>query len=112
MYPLAFRSITRIGHSTGRQHSSAFFTVIPIAIFLARFQVGAYPALMDDRYPATDDHQSVRLDYSHPDAVALNRRLPLVKWLLAVPHYIVSFFLDIAAFVLITGDYQPFRLAV
>jgi hypothetical protein len=41
---------------------------------------------MDVRYPATDDHQSVRLDYSYPAAPELNRWLPLVKWLLAIPH--------------------------
>jgi Domain of unknown function (DUF4389) len=68
---------------------------------LQRFsnRVGAYLALLDDRYPATDDQQSVRLDYSYPDATRLNRWLPLVKWLLAIPHYIVLFFLDIGAIV-------------
>jgi hypothetical protein len=71
---------------------------------LQRFgsRVLAYLALMDDRYPSTDDHQSVRLNYVYPDAARdLNRWLPLVKWLLAIPHYIVLFFLDIAAFVVI-----------
>jgi hypothetical protein len=69
---------------------------------LQRFstRVGAYLALMDDRYPATDDQQSVHLDYPYPDVARdLNRWLPLVKWLLAVPHYVVLFFLDIAALV-------------
>ena len=69
---------------------------------LQRFsnRVGAYLALMDDRYPSTDDHQSVHLDYRYPDPASdLNRWLPLVKWLLAIPHYIVLAFLDIAAFV-------------
>ena len=57
---------------------------------------------MDDRYPSTDEHQAVHLDYSYPDAARdLNRWLPLVKWLLAIPHYIVLFFLDIAAVVVV-----------
>ena len=71
---------------------------------LQRFsnRVGVYLALMDDRYPSTDDHQSVHLDYPYPDAARdLNRWLPLVKWLLAIPHYIVLFFLDLAALVVV-----------
>jgi hypothetical protein len=71
---------------------------------LQRFgnRVGAYLALMDDRYPATDEHQSVHLEYPYPDAQRdLNRWLPLVKWLLAIPHYVVLLFLGIAAFVVV-----------
>ena len=71
---------------------------------LQRFtnRVGVYFALMDDRYPSTDDHQSVRLDYAYPDAQRdLNRWLPLVKWFLAIPHIFVLIFLDLAAFVVV-----------
>jgi hypothetical protein len=67
---------------------------------LQRFsnRVGIYLALMDDTYPSTDEHQSVHLDYRYPDVPAeLNRFLPLVKWLLAIPHYIVLIFLHIGA---------------
>ena len=67
---------------------------------LLRFQnrVGVYVALMDDRYPSTDEHQSVHLEVPYPDAARLNRGLPLVKWLLAIPHYIILGFLFIGAF--------------
>jgi hypothetical protein len=71
---------------------------------LLRFsnRVGVYLALMDDRYPATDELQAVHLDYPYPDVPReLNRWLPLVKWLLAIPHYIVLFFLYIAAVVVV-----------
>ena len=63
-------------------------------------RIGVYLALMDDRYPSTDERQSVRLELPYPDAKqGLNRWLPLVKWLLAIPHYVVLFFLSIAALV-------------
>ena len=84
---------------------------------LTRFsgRVAVYAALLDDRYPSTDERQSLRLDIPYPDVPNdLNRWLPLVKWFLAIPHYIVLAFLGIAAFfcivfawfaILFTGRY-------
>ena len=81
--------------------------------FEARF--GAYLFLLTDQYPSTVDEQSVHLEIDYPDVKSdLNRWMPLVKWLLAVPHYIVLFFLAIAALfaaicawfaILATGQY-------
>ena len=78
-------------------------------------RVGAYLFLLTDRYPSTVDEQSVHLEIDYPDVERdLNRWLPLVKWLLAIPHYIVLFFVWIGAFfavviawfaILFTGRY-------
>ena len=84
---------------------------------LLRFidRVAVFMLLMDDRYPSTDERQSVNLEIAYPEVrTELNRWLPLIKWLLAIPHYIVLFFLGVAAFfvvvfawfaVLFTGRY-------
>src|SRR6185295_13057828 len=86
---------------------------------LLRFsnRIYVYLALMNDRYPSTDEAQSVTLDFPYPDAKRdLNRWLPLVKWFLAIPHYIVLAALWLLALVcvviawfaiLFTGRYPP-----
>jgi hypothetical protein len=117
--------------TTGGIVSGLFFATLLMILFrkryprwwfdfaqeLARFstRVGAYLALLTDEYPSTVDHQRVHLDLDYPDAEAdLKRGMPLVKWFLAIPHFIVLFALTIAAFfavvaawfaILFTGRY-------
>jgi hypothetical protein len=79
------------------------------------YRVGAYLVLLTDQYPSTVEEQAVHLEIDYPDVKNdLNRWMPLVKWLLAIPHYIVLGFLAIAAFfavviawfaILATGQY-------
>ena len=90
---------------------------LQVTRFTAR--VWAYMDLLRDEYPSTDEEQAVHLDLDYPDASRdLNRWLPLVKWILAIPHYIVLAILGIGAIlsvviawfaILITGRY-PRRL--
>ena len=84
---------------------------------LTRFstRILAYVALLTDRYPSTEDEQSVHLELDYPDVPRdLNRWMPLIKWLLAIPHYIVLGILGIFVFfavliawfaILFTGSY-------
>jgi hypothetical protein len=109
------------GHTTNVTASTAGLLVLPAVLMivfrqkyprwwfdwnleLMRFlnRIGVYLALLDDRYPSTDERQSVMFDMPYPDAKnELNRWLPLVKWILAIPHYVVLVFLGIAAFVVV-----------
>ncbi|HST81114.1 MAG TPA: DUF4389 domain-containing protein [Kineosporiaceae bacterium] len=87
------------------------------ALELARFsaRVGAYVALLTDEYPSTVEEQNVHLEVDYPDAgTDLNRWLPVVKWFLAIPHYLILIVLSIGAFfavviawfsILFTGRY-------
>jgi hypothetical protein len=85
-----------------------------VALAAFSYRVSAYVFLLRDEYPSTDEEQAVHLEIAYPNAAELNRWLPLVKWLLAIPHYIVLVVLGIAAFVcvviawfaiLFTGQY-------
>ena len=69
---------------------------------LARFQarVTAYFLLLRDEYPSTDEEQAVHVTIEYPDVERdLNRFLPIIKWILAIPHYIILAILGIMAVV-------------
>ena len=69
---------------------------------LLRFEarVCSYLLLLRDEYPSTDEEQAVHLEAGYPDVRRdLNRWLPLVKWFLSLPHYIVLVFLIIGVVV-------------
>ncbi|MBM3134082.1 MAG: DUF4389 domain-containing protein [Chloroflexi bacterium] len=79
------------------------------------YRVGAYLCLLTDQYPSTVEEQAVHLEIAYPDAAKdLNRWMPIVKWLLAIPHYVVLAFLAVGAVfavliawfaILFTGQY-------
>ncbi|MEW6516389.1 MAG: DUF4389 domain-containing protein [candidate division FCPU426 bacterium] len=65
-------------------------------------RVAAYCLLLDDVYPSTDEEQKVHLRLPYPQAEReLNRWLPLVKWLLAIPHFVILAVLELAAFIVV-----------
>jgi hypothetical protein len=71
-----------------------------VALIKFSTRVEAYISLLRDEYPSTDEDQAVHIEIPYPNAKEdLNRWLPLVKWFLAIPHYVVLFFLGIAAIV-------------
>lgn len=63
-------------------------------------RVNSYVLLLRDEYPATDDEQAIHLDMSYPDEGDINRFMPIVKWILAIPHYIVLYVLSLVVLVI------------
>lgn len=127
----AGNTISKVTTSSGGIAAALFFATLLMIVFRQRYprwwfdfarefarfvmRVGAYLMLLTDAYPSTEDEQAVHLEIDYPDVKQdLNQWLPLVKWFLAIPHYIVLFFLVIGAFfaviiawfaILFTGQY-------
>jgi len=97
-----------------RQRYPRWWFDFQLALAKFAYRVAAYALLLRDEYPSTEDEQAVHLELAYPDAKRLNSWLPLVKWILAIPHYIVLVILFIGVVVavviawfaiLITGHY-------
>lgn len=102
---------TSSGFTAGLAVATAFMIAVrrryprwwfDFALALDRFsyRVGAYLLLLRDEYPSTEEEQAVHLEVDYPDASTLDRLLPLVKWLLAIPHYVVLVVLVVVAAIL------------
>lgn len=86
-----------------------------VALTQFGLRVSAYATLLRDEYPSTDQEQAVHVEIPYPDARReLSRWLPLVKWFLAIPHYVALAFLSIGVLacvvvawvaILLTGRY-------
>ena len=63
-------------------------------------RVNSYVLLLRDEYPATDDEQAIHLDVPYPEEGDINRFMPIVKWILAIPHYIALYVLSLVVLVL------------
>lgn len=112
----AGKVLSRSTESAGGIVGGLFFATLLMIVFRQRYprwwfdfawqfqrfsaRVCAYAALLTDRYPATEEEQSVHLDLDYPDVRRqLNRWLPLVKWFLVIPHLVVLAFLVVGAVV-------------
>jgi hypothetical protein len=112
----AGQTVSKITTTSGGIAGALFLATLLMILFRQRYprwwfdfsrefvrfamRVGAYLALLTDDYPSTEDQQAVHLEIDYPDVKQdLNRWLPLVKWFLAIPHFVVLFFFFMAAFV-------------
>ena len=77
------------------------------ALEFTRFQarIIAYGDLLTDKYPSTDEEQTVHLDLDYPEAESLNRFLPIVKWLLLIPHYVVGAILAVLSLLAVIASW-------
>ena len=65
-----------------------------LALTKFSIRVVSYLLLLRDEYPSTDEEQAVHVQIHYPDVEKeLNQWLPLIKWLLVIPHFIILCFI-------------------
>jgi len=97
-----------------RQIYPSYLLAFNEALLSLQTRVEAYLLLLTDEYPSIEENDVVSVTFPPVDAPQLNRWLPLVKWFLAIPLYVVGlFYIIYAAFltifawlsVIFTGSY-------
>jgi hypothetical protein len=97
-----------------RQIYPSYLLAFNEALLSLQTRVDAYVLLLTDEYPSIEENDIVSVVFPPVDAKLLNRWLPLIKWFLAIPLYVVglfyilySLFLTIIAWfsVVFTGNY-------
>ena len=73
-----------------RQVYPSYLLAFNEALLSLQTRVNAYVFLLTDEYPSIEENDVVSVTFPEVDAKALNLYLPLVKWLLAIPLYIVG----------------------
>ena len=100
-----------------RQVYPSFLLAFNEALLSLQIRVNAYVFLLTDEYPSIEENDVVSVTFPEVDAKALNRWLPLIKWLLAIPLYVVGIayiiygaFLTLFAWfsILFTGNFPEF----
>jgi hypothetical protein len=100
-----------------RQVYPSYLLAFNEALLSLQTRVNAYVFLLTDEYPSIEENDVVSVTFPEVDAKALNRYLPLIKWLLAIPLYIVGIayivygaFLTLFAWIsiLFTGNFPEF----
>ena len=100
-----------------RQVYPSYVLAFNEALLSLQTRVDAYLLLLTDEYPSIEENDVVSVTFPEVDAKQLNRWLPLIKWLLALPLYLVGIVYVIYAAlltliawfsVLFTGNYPEF----
>jgi hypothetical protein len=73
-----------------RQVYPSYVLAFNEAVLSLQTRVDVYLLLLSDQYPSIEENDIVSVTFPEVDAKQLNRWLPLIKWLLAVPLYLVG----------------------
>ena len=73
-----------------RQVYPTYLLTFNQAVLSLQTRFNSYLLLLTDEYPSIEENNVVTVTFPPVDAKALNRWLPLVKWFLAIPLYVVG----------------------